>query len=503
LSASNNLADVDGPLLLAVSYQWQSSANNGVSWSNIAGANASTYSVNVPQGALLRVRASYSDSNGTAEIVDSAATSVVAGALVEGSASADNLVGTSGNDEILGLGGNDTLDGGLGADTLRGGFGDDSYTVDNPSDLVVEDLNAGTDTVNSTVTYTLPTNVEILELFGDQPISGTGNALTNHISGWRNPAANVLTGGTGSDWYYIGAGDTIVELANQGTDTASITVDFTLPSNVENLVFNALVGTPSRGTGNALNNSLTGGIGNDLLEGLGGNDTLTGGAGNDTLDGGTGNDSMVGGAGNDTYIVGSAGDIITESANQGTDLVQSSVTWTLGANLENLTLTGTSAINGTGNSLNNVVTGNSANNQLLGGAGNDTLVGGAGVDTLIGGAGVDRLTGGTGNDIFRYTASSESRTGVDLRDIITDFFNGADRLDLSAIDANTGVAGDQAFTLRPTAGAAFTGAGQIRFTVVGADTVIQGNTDGNTSTVEFEVLIQNSTRAWVTADLIP
>ncbi len=145
---------------------------------------------------------------------------------------------------------------------------------------------------------------------------------------------------------------------------------------------------------------------------------------NDTLNGGKGNDTMRGGAGNDTYVVDSTGDVITENLNQGTDTVQSSITYTLGANLENLTLTGKAAINGTGNTLNNLIAGNSANNNLNGGtgndalnggAGNDTLIGGTGNDTLIGGAGKDTLTGGTGSDRFTFTSRTE---GIDR---ITDF----------------------------------------------------------------------------------
>jgi hypothetical protein len=148
------------------------------------------------------------------------------------------------------------------------------------------------------------------------------------------------------------------------------------------------------------NNVLSGTSSSDLILGYGGNDTLNGGAGNDTLDGGTGNDRMTGGTGNDTYIVDSSGDIITENLNEGTDTVQSSITYTLGANLETLILTGTGAINGTGNSLNNIITGNSGNNMLNGGAGNDTLTGAAGNDTLIGGIGADSMVGGTGNDTY-------------------------------------------------------------------------------------------------------
>jgi Ca2+-binding RTX toxin-like protein len=183
-----------------------------------------------------------------------------------------------------------------------------------------------------------------------------------------------LTGGAGDDSYVIGTGDIVTEAASAGTDTVQSGITYTLGSNVENFT---LTGTAAiNGTGNALNNILTG---NSAVN------TLTGGAGDDT------------------YVIGT-GDIVVEATSAGTDTVQSSITYTLGANVENLTLTGTTAINGTGNTLNNVLIGNSAANSLSGGAGNDTLDGLAGADTL---------TGGTGNDTYKLGLGYGADTAID------------------------------------------------------------------------------------------
>ncbi|MBF0626631.1 MAG: calcium-binding protein [Magnetococcales bacterium] len=169
---------------------------------------------------------------------------------------------------------------------------------------------------------------------------------------------------------------------------------------------------------------MTGGIGNDTLTGGAGNDALFGGAGADTLDGGTGADRLIGGVGDDLYTVESMEDVVTEGLNAGTDRVESSVTWTLGVNVENLTLTGSRAAFGTGNALNNLLTGNSADNTLngmdgsdtlRGGAGHDKLLGGAGRDLLIGGLGEEVLTGGADADQFKFTLPAEGG------DTISDF----------------------------------------------------------------------------------
>ena len=285
----------------------------------------------------------------------------------------------TGTNAINGTGnsGNNTLTGNSAANILTGGTGNDTYVV-GAGDTVTEAASAGTDTVQSAVSWTLGNNVENLTLTGTLAINGTGNTLNNALTG--NAGNNVLDGGAGNDTMVGGAGDdtfvvnatgdVVTENANEGTDTVLSAVTRTLGANFENLT---LTGTAAiNGTGNTLNNVLTG---NSAAN------TLTGGAGHDMLDGGAGNDTMVGGTGNDTYVVNATGDIVTENANEGADTVLSAVTRTLGANFENLTLTGTTAVNGTGNTLDNVLTGNSAVNTLTGGAGNDTYVVGTG-DTV-------------------------------------------------------------------------------------------------------------------------
>ena len=172
--------------------------------------------------------------------------------------------------------------------------------------------------------------------------------------------------------------DTVVELSRGGTDTVIASVDnYVLAAEVERLQM--VAGTqPLRATGNALNNS------------------MTGNAGANRLDGGTGSDTLTGGAGDDIYVVNSTGDVVVELVGEGMDGVESSIAYTVGANVENLTLMGASKINGTGNALDNMLIGNSAINTLNGGAGNDTLDGGAGADILVGGTGSDTYQLGRG-----------------------------------------------------------------------------------------------------------
>ncbi len=169
------------------------------------------------------------------------------------------------------------------------------------------------------------------------------------------------------------------------------------------------------------NDLLDGGAGNDILEGGNGNDTLIGGAGNDRLDGGAGNDLLQGGAGNDTYVAVDAGDTIEEGLNAGTDLVQTAMNaFTLGANLENLTYTGTGNFAGTGNGLNNTITGGAGNDVLDGGAGNDILIGGAGNDTYRLDVSTDRVTeaANAGTDTVIYSGSTNYTLGANVENLV-------------------------------------------------------------------------------------
>ncbi|MEY4248806.1 MAG: hypothetical protein RJA87_439 [Pseudomonadota bacterium] len=353
-----------------------------------------------------------------------------------------NGTGNASNNRLIGNSAANILSGGLGSDTMVGGLGNDTYVVDAVGDLITELANEGTDLVQSAVTYSLAANVENLTLTGKSVINGTGNDLNNVLIG--NAVANILTGGLGDDTLDGGAGidrlvgglgddtyvvdvvgDVITELANEGTDTVRTALTYTLGATLENLT---LTGTRAvKGTGNAANNIITGNSAANIL---------TGGAGNDVLDGAAGSDTLNGGLGDDTYVVDATGDKVTELANEGTDTVNSTITYVLGTNLENLTLTGTAAINATGNTVNNILIGNIAANVLNGGAGNDFLTGGGGKDTL---------TGGAGADAFIFTALTDSTLAAP--DLITDFTRAdGDYIDLSRIDANSTLAGDQAFS---------------------------------------------------------
>lgn len=315
-------------------------------------------------------------------------TGTSANEVIYGNGGTDTLNGSGGNDTLFGGSDPDVLNGGTGSDTLVGGAGDDTYIVDAAGDAVFEAADEGTDTVRSSVSFTLTPHVENLVLTGSGSINGTGNDRSNTLTG--NTGSNVLDGGAGADWMTGGRGndtylidhpgDVVAELAGEGTDRIVSGIDAALGAHVENLT---LTGVAVHGTGNGLRNSIVGNAADNVLSGGGDNDTISGGDGHDLIDGGTGNDSMSGGTGNDTYVVDSMGDRITELSGQGNDHVLSSVSLTLGNHVEHLTLAGLFAINGAGNSLANTITGNAANNVVDGKAGADVLTGGLGDDTYV------------------------------------------------------------------------------------------------------------------------
>ena len=352
--------------------------------------------------------------------------------VLHGTVDDDLIEGLAGNDQLLGDDGDDVLDGGTGLDNMAGGNGNDTYYVDNVGDIVTELHGGGRDTVYSTVTYTLSSDVEKLLLTGTANISGFGNADNNTVVGNDGnnkilggdgddtlgggagndtldggKGADGMKGGAGNDRYYIdNPGDLVTEYSNAGDDTVLINGTYTLTNNVENLI---ITGSSNRfGTGNALDNHITGSAGDN---------TLGGADGNDVIDGGKGADLMRGGLGNDTFYVDNTGDVVAEYTNAGTDSVFSSVTFTLGNNVENLTLTGTGNHNATGNGLDNILTGNAGNNVMNGKAGADTMIGGAGNDTYYVDNSGDIVTEGKSGGSDEVRSSIDYALGANLENL--------------------------------------------------------------------------------------
>ena len=468
--------------------------------------------------------------------------------VMDATGGADTINGGDGNDTIYGGGGNDTIDGGNGNDTIYGGpgtdgligwFGDDTFVMDYDDtgfgnvmdggegfDTVDYHLSVGTGTVlgvKQGVTVNLSNvgplvvpGIAIAPQVADAFLSVEkviGSAYVDHLTGGANVANGVgvvtdflgapvldpitglatamdftldggagndvlvggegndtiiggtgndtMTGGIGNDIYEVDSlADVVVENAAEGTDLVRAFVNnvnlATLSANVENLT---LMGAVVSGTGNALNN------------------ILTGNASSNTLDGGVGADTMIGGAGNDTYIVDNVGDVVTESAGQGTDTIQSSITYSLAlyADVENLTLTGVAAINATGNAEANTLTGNGAANTLVGGAGNDILSGGNGNDVLVGGTGVDTLLGGNGVDTFVFNLG-DSGLVAGQRDLISDFARGTDFVDLSSFGGSLNFVNGS-----------LTAANQVAVSLNGSNTLVQVSGADLNPVLTFEV----------------
>ncbi|WP_455273620.1 peroxidase family protein [Rhizobium herbae] len=281
-------------------------------------------------------------------------------------------------------------------------LGADDYLISRADSTNNRVVNLATSTVNNFVAGENGANDAITGgSANDLIFGGGGNDLLNGGLG-----ADLLVGGADNDTYLLDdLGDVVVEAAGAGRDTVQTllaALSLELMANVEDLTYVGADADQFVGTGNSLDNEITGG---DLA------DTLSGLAGNDTLNGGLGADTMTGGDGNDVYEVDEAGDAVIETNTDfvtgGLDRVESDIDYTLGANVENMDLNGT-AIRGTGNSLNNVINGNGQNNQLFGAGGNDALSGAGGDDLLDGGDGIDTLNGGDGNDTIIGGAGNDT-----------------------------------------------------------------------------------------------
>jgi serralysin len=349
---------------------------------------------------------------------------------VDGFEGDDIVEGGSGDDELWGYWGNDRLDGGTGIDRMLGQWGDDVYVVDDYADQVIENVDEGYDTIESTITYALAedSNVEALKLIGDADLNASGNSFENTLIG--NAGNNFLTGGAGADTLDGGAGaDTLI--GGEGNDTYVIDsaldvideelnaddgdgVRSTISINLAILAGGALenavlLGTAVKAIGNAANNEL---VGND---------------GANILDGRAGADILIGGQGNDTYFVDNVGDQIIEDiadTEGGIDTVKSAIDFSLATldNIEKLTLlAGFGDINGTGNALNNRLVGNEGANVLDGGAGADAMVGGAGNDYYY----VDNI-----GDTVKETLANTLGGGIDtVESLVTYSLANRDNID--------------------------------------------------------------------------
>ena len=451
--------------------------------------------------------------------------------ILQGYATADSFSGGAGNDTLSGKDGNDTLAGELGNDTLNGEVGNDSL-----------DGGDGTDTLTGGVgADTLVGGAGNDTLYGGAGWYG-GGGLGDHDVLDGGAGNDNLVGGDGSDTYLFGRGDgqdTINNYFNAygGTDpnigkrdvlqfkAGVLSTDVTVSRVGDSLILK-INGTTDQVTVSSYFNGdgvslqgyaledikfadgvvwsladvkalvLIGGVGNDNIQGFasddilvgnGGNDTLVDGAGNDTLDGGTGADAMSGGIGNDAYFVDVTGDVVTENLNEGVDSVNTSISYTLGVNVENLTLTGSLANSGTGNALVNVLTGNSAANTLDGGAGADTMIGGAGNDIYTVDNGGDVVTEqvADGTDLVNASVSYTLAANIENLTLtgsaaINGFGNAQDNVIAGNVSANT-LAGAE-------------GNDQYRFNLGGgADRIIE------TSGIDRVVFDTGITTAMVTA----
>ena len=319
----------------------------------------------------------------------------------------------AGSDTLYAGSGNDTLSAQGGPATLVGGSGTDTFIISNSAD-VIQNISAAGNTVYSSVSYAMQAGVAVLDLFGGADVSATGNATADTIVGnfgndtlTAGAGAALLEGGMGADLFIVNSINDVVVQGNYGqkgtADTIQSSIGYTLPGTVDNLVLTGTADLKAIGNQNA-----------DVIVGNSGKDTLVAGQGDDTLISGSGVTLLQGGPGNDTYVVNNALDTVTTSAADSYNVLMSSVTYVMPANISELVLTGSDSIKGTSNGL---------DVSMTAGDGADTLVATTGQDTLAAGNGLVTMVGGTGNDTFVVNNSA---------DVVTDSTTGKNNVVLAS-----------------------------------------------------------------------
>jgi Ca2+-binding RTX toxin-like protein len=415
LTAIVNFIDPDGTHDAIFAFQWQSSAD-GVTWTDIAGANINQFiPLQAQVGLRIRAVVTYTDDAGFDETVISAPTEPVGDVItgtngantLNGTAFADRILGLNGADTLNGLAGSDVLDGGTGADTLNGGDGNDILLGGAGGDTLNGD--AGNDTLtggaagdfvnggagNDTIIYGFGDGADTIDGGADTDtvsITGTANAdtLDAVFNGTRltNIEAATLANVEIVNVNLQGGNDTLSYAATAAAIAVSVNLSTGIASG-----FNSILSIEN----------VVGGLGNDTIVGSGGANVLDGWRGNDSVDGAGGDDLFVASLtdGDDAYNGGSGFDIYTLAATTAGAVVNLANGTASSAHIGNDTLVSVEGV--IGSFAADTITGDTAANFIDGGAGADTIDGGAGNDTLIGGAGSDTISGGAGNDTFIYT----------------------------------------------------------------------------------------------------
>jgi VCBS repeat-containing protein len=439
-----------------------------------------------------------------------------------------SIDGGAGNDTLIGSAAADTIIGGSGNDSMEGGSGDDLFLVATSAGNDTIKGGAGTDTVRASIAGAIINwgaiseveaisgggfaNVKIGGTSGNDLMDFTGLSLTDIAAidaGAGNDTvvgsstADTIVGGAGNDSLEGGDGDDLfLFAANAGVDTivggagadvikasaAGASLSWGSYSGVETISAGGfsnvkIVGSAAADTINLSSFALDGIV---AIDGGTGNDTIVGSAGNDTIVGASGNDDLDGGDGNDTFLIGTSAGTDIIKGGDGIDVIKASavnvaISWGSFSGVEEISADGFLNVKILGSGAANVM--NLSNYTLTGiaaidgGAGNDTITGSAGNDTIVGSAGADHLYGGAGADTFDYNLVSDSR-GTTI-DKIFDFADGEDLIDLSGLDANSALGGDQSLTF--VGYGAFTGAmGELRIdTSTAGITKILVDLDGN------------------------